>query len=275
MKKVRWKPAVIVVALAAAGMAALAAPGGTPAANQPASAPAPGGAMQAWQFIARFKEERHDVTGIARQALDLSAEQRAELQRLARQKRKEEARLLEQLRKDYAQKVRDVLDEPQRARYDGVMSALDELAEETAAAASDFMEAVGADEEQHPLAPGERLSMADPTKFLDVDEATRRKLLRLRVRKHRTLSDALRGMPRREELEDPAAWKGYREKYRELERKAEQDYEAELKEILSEEQLERFRKVEAAVEEYRERIQAAQREAFEKIHGALTSGEET
>lgn len=275
MKKIRWKPAVIVVALAAAGVAALAAPGGTPGANQPAPPPAPGGAMQAWQFIARFKEERHDVAGIAQQTLDLSAEQREELDQLARRKRQEEARLLEQLRKDYAQKVRDLLDETQRARYDAVMTALDELAEETTAAASDFLAAAGAEEEQHPLAPGERLSMADPTRFLDVDEATRRKLLRLRVRKHRALSDALRGMPRREELEDPAAWKTYREEYRELEQKAEQDYEAELGEILSEEQLKQFRKIEAAVEEYRERIQAAQRRAFEKIHEALTPGEDT
>jgi len=270
----KWRDLAIVVVLAAAGVGAFAAPGGEPAANQPTFPPASGSAMQAWQFIARFQKERRDVTGIARQALDLSSEQSAELDRLARQRRRDETRLLEQLRKDYAEKVRGMLEEPQRARYDAVMGALDELADETAEAARDFLEAVGADEEEHPLAPGERLSLADPTLFLDVDESTRRKLLRLRVRKHRSLSDALRRMPGREELKDPAAWQQYRDRYRELEREAEQDYEAELGEILPEKELEQFRRIETAVEEYRERFQAAQRRAFETIQQALASGEE-
>ncbi len=255
--------------LAAVGSAALA-----DGVQEPVAPEAPGGAMRAWELVARFSEERHDVTGLARQVLELSPEQEDELNRMAGRRKLDEARLLDELRRDYAERVRGLLDEQQRARYDRVMAALDELTEEVTGAGREFLDAVGLDEEEHPLAPGERISLADPMRFLDVDSETRERLVRLRARKHRALAEALDEMPGLETLEDPAAWEQYREKYRELERRAEQEFIDELGEMLSPEEFEQFHTVEQAIARYRERLQAAQREAFAVLHETLGFDEE-
>ncbi len=249
----------------AAALAAL----GAPAAEQPEADSEHAQRMaRTYELIADFEEGMGDAVSLARAALDLTEPQQKQIRALAARREEEIARWMTELRHRYAGEVREVLEEEQAARYDAVLSALEDLSERIADARAELMEELGAADALDEV-PGDRLHLSDPTEFLELDEETRTALLELRLRTHRELSEIVQDLPDPETLKDPDAWRQYRERYRQSQQKVQDRFEAERAELLTPEQLERLEQLRGAVETYRQRLQQARRETFQTIYRLL------
>ncbi len=225
-----------------------------------------------WELIARYEERMQDVTGLAEELLDLTGEQRQRLEGLRRQQREERTDLLEKLRERYAAKVGETLTAEQRKTYAGVLSTLDELKEEISAARRAFLREIGGDARVDLESP----ATADPSRLLEISKEKRSQLLKLRLERHQSLGQALSSLPEKETLNDPEAWRNYRERYRKLQEEATRNYEKALKELLTPEQFQKLQKVQAAMDDYRRRVREARRQAYAGVHALLqhTQGED-
>lgn len=217
------------------------------------------------ELIPGFERALNDVTGLAEQVADLSPAQREHILQLALQQEEEKARMLRELNEAYADRVREVLTDRQRELYDGVLAVLTELSAETVAAREEFLAAAGQEASPRAVMRSRRMGVIDPTDFLALDEQTRGELERLRGRMQRSLHDALQQRMNREAGNDPEAWQERRERFRQAQKRARDEFRQQRDAILSPEQRTRLAQIEAAAGPFNRRIREARRAATVRL----------
>jgi hypothetical protein len=231
-----------------------------------------GSAALAWRLIADFEQERSDVITLAEQALDLSSQQRQKMRGLHRDMEAEKAQLLRKLNKRFEDKVVDTLAKEQKERYQAVLKAMEDMMVATTAARDEFLAAVGATE-QSGVSLDLYVSTTDLARFLDVSEEKRGQLGQARKDMDRALAENLQQTVDRANWNDPAALQAYRQRYRDAQKKAQDELQERRKAILSPEQLKKLESIEAAARAYAQRLRDIRRQAYERISAALPTGQ--
>jgi len=254
--------------LAAIALAAALCAGAAALRGQESPAPASAMAL-AWKMIADPARARDDVAALAAQTVPLAPDQADRVRQLGREYALEKARLLRELRTTYTGKVREVLDEAQRARYDEVVAALEELSHAEAAARESFAGVLGLDPAQADEVPILGASVAARARLLGIDGATADRIARLREEAYDAERKALMGALDPSRWDDMEEWRQHRKQYEGAAQEAREQYQRQLAELLSPEQLERMKNFETAEEQYRQAIQQARRRAYERLYAAL------
>jgi hypothetical protein len=256
----RWLPAALAAALC---LGALALHG------QEAPSPQARAMALTWKLSADPDAARQDASAIALQAFDLPADQAGRVRDLGRQQEEEKARLLRELGKTYAGKVRDALPDAQRAPYDAVLAALDELADAEAAARDAFVKAAGLTTDQAAALPAGYIPTSDLLRYLAVDDAARARVARLQADADAAQEKALLEGLDTSKWQDVETWRKHRADYAQAQQQARELYEKQLADALPADQVEKLKALETAAEQYRQALDDARRKAYEKLYPAL------
>jgi hypothetical protein len=256
----RWLP----IALAAALCLGAVAP-------RPSEAPSPQARAMAltWKLIANVDDARQDPGALALAAFEPPPDQAGRLRELGRQQAAEKARLLEQLSNVYAGKVREALDDAQRARYDTVMAALAGLAGAESAARDSFIKAAGLTVDQADALPPGYVPTSDLTRYLDVDDAARDRVNQIQADADSAREKALIDGMDPSTWQDVESWRKHREAYALAQEQAQEDYDKQLATVLKPDQVKKLQALETAADQYRKSLDAARQDAYQKLYAAL------
>jgi len=226
----------------------------------------------AWRLVTELDVYRHDVVALAERVGDLREGQRSRMAQLRLEYDREKARLLDELATRYAQKVSETLDESQANRYAGVLAALKELARLTAEAREQFLDEIGADARQRAALDEIYIPTSDLSRFVDLSEQKRAELTRLHQQKDRKLANTLQQRLDRSRWSNAESWQEYRKKYRDVRQRAEKELREQRQALLTDEELRKLEKVEAAALTYRKQLQDARRQTYETLRVLLSDG---
>jgi len=205
---------------------------------------------------------------LAEQLFQLSDEQQAELDQLAQAERDEERKLLDTLDQQYADKVKGLLTDEQKAQYDAVMAALSRAVEATRAAEAGLEAAVGRE-----LAARARMTAMRPgpqlVRLLDLTDEQQQDLMRLQRERADKLGEATKNIVRPTDTQDREGLRKYTEEIRAAMVAQEAEYEAKVKNILTPEQAKQLADLETALETYRNKVTTAQQTFREDLVKAL------
>jgi len=205
---------------------------------------------------------------LAEQLFQLSDEQRTQLDEVALQQQQEERKLLDTLDQQYADKVKGLLTDEQKAQYDAVMAALSRAVEATRAAEAGLEAAVGRE-----LAARARMTAMRPgpqlVRLLDLTDEQQQDLMRLQRERADKQAEATKNILRPADRQDREAWRKYTEEIRAAMAAQDAEYEAKVKNILTPEQAKQLADLETALETYRNKVTTAQQIFREDLVKAL------
>jgi len=209
-----------------------------------------------------------DPVALSAHLFRLEEGRKAELDRLAREREEEKRRLIDELNARYVEKVKVILTDEERRKLEGVLGALQVLRDELQRARDEL--AAGAGEE---VAADARLVAAQPAmlivRFLDLTPEQKARLTELQRGKAMALAQAQRAMKRPAAGDDREAWRQYREELRAATDQANEDYEAQVRQLLTPEQADQLAQIELALDAYRQRVQTARQTCIEELKGIL------
>ncbi len=235
-----------------------------PAAGAEPAAPSARRADVTAELVAALSGERPSAPEIALRALDLSPEQRKQMEQLRAQHREEAGNLLGALDRAYAVRVREALGEERARTFDGVTAALAQLDAEVAAARAELGAAIG-EEALEALPAGLQAGAAQPEDLAELSAEKRAALRRLRAERRRALYEALQQAVDPEARADPEAWKERRRQVSQAREEAREQFLAARRELFSAEELARLARAEEALAAYADRLASARQAAAAEL----------
>lgn len=228
----------------------------------------PAATGRAWRIISYTGRCPDDVTWLAEQVLDLSADQRDKVRALGRQQEDEKARLTDKLATAYTNRVLELLGEEQAKAYAECIAALEELAAERLAAREEFLDAAGPKARQLAGAAGV-VSTRDLTRLLDLSQEKRNEIRQLRRQMYAAAVQAHIGPPQGEQEPSADAARDWLERQREMQQQRQAEFRQRIEALLSPEENEQLRLLEAAAEVYTRRLREAAAKATARLNTVL------